>query len=433
MASANDIHNIKVVILRKKPSSPDDDKLGALSSLPSSILAAVPRGSDATVLNAEISRQISVNPAQIRLVLAGTPLSNDLPLSSANIGPETAVHAVISSCQIHGGKQETPSHPVNGGESALRSYFYVFCKSGCEELRRGKLRVRCSLCKSPAVLLREEPGCWNDVLSVPHLSCLCYGDSACENSVAEFFFKCTHCSEKDPSAEVTAVPLTQVKSNTDSSPCETCGEVNTPVFHFSCQLPHKICVDCFVGYATVNLNDRGFGLSETAGYTLFCPVAGCGGCVRDAHAFRLLGSQLYRKYQKFATENYILRNNGVFCPRPNCGNGFLVDSDADVILLVCPSCGFSFCRNCTNSASDCSCDASAQASGSKTVASADSLDVEKSLATIRKVCKQCPRCRVKTERDGGCHHMSCRQCGFNGCWQCVREWSDECQWDHWFD
>lgn len=30
-------------------------------------------------------------------------------------------------------------------------------------------------------------------------------------------------------------------------------------------------------------------------------------------------------YERFATEEYVLKNGGVLCPQPNCGAGILVD------------------------------------------------------------------------------------------------------------
>ena len=35
--------------------------------------------------------------------------------------------------------------------------------------------------------------------------------------------------------------------------------------------------------------------------------------------------------------------------------------------------------------------------------------------------KQCPGCRVRTYKDGGCNHMTCR-CGHQYCWLCMRAW-----------
>lgn len=36
--------------------------------------------------------------------------------------------------------------------------------------------------------------------------------------------------------------------------------------------------------------------------------------------------------------------------------------------------------------------------------------------------KDCPKCRVAVEKNGGCMHMTCRQCGYEWCWLCTKIW-----------
>jgi len=37
----------------------------------------------------------------------------------------------------------------------------------------------------------------------------------------------------------------------------------------------------------------------------------------------------------------------------------------------------------------------------------------------RRNTKQCPNCRTPIEKNGGCNHMTCKQCGCNFCWICA--------------
>ncbi|EGC29458.1 hypothetical protein DICPUDRAFT_93146 [Dictyostelium purpureum] len=37
-------------------------------------------------------------------------------------------------------------------------------------------------------------------------------------------------------------------------------------------------------------------------------------------------------------------------------------------------------------------------------------------------CKQCPKCNVSVEKNGGCMHMVCRQCQYEWCWECSKPW-----------
>jgi len=36
--------------------------------------------------------------------------------------------------------------------------------------------------------------------------------------------------------------------------------------------------------------------------------------------------------------------------------------------------------------------------------------------------KDCPRCHVAVEKNGGCNHMTCRQCTYEWCWLCLKLW-----------
>ena len=45
-------------------------------------------------------------------------------------------------------------------------------------------------------------------------------------------------------------------------------------------------------------------------------------------------------------------------------------------------------------------------------------DQRSSMLTIKVMTKPCPKCRIPTERDGGCMHMECSRCNFQWCWLC---------------
>mmetsp|Transcript_26669 Transcript_26669/g.50548 ORF Transcript_26669/g.50548 Transcript_26669/m.50548 type:complete len:531 (-) Transcript_26669:991-2583(-) len=42
-------------------------------------------------------------------------------------------------------------------------------------------------------------------------------------------------------------------------------------------------------------------------------------------------------------------------------------------------------------------------------------------------CKRCPSCNSMIEKDGGCNHMTCSQCGHNFCWLCRGNWRSGCK------
>lgn len=212
----------------------------------------------------------------------------------------------------------------------MKARFFVFC-SQCNELCSGKLRVRCSLCKGGAFMVYKDPECWDDVLKPHRIPGLCEtNEIACtrqhgELPFAEFYFKCA----KHPSMGETdfAVPLSLIKRNIKSIPCLSCTDTSDPVLVFPCDAGHVTCLDCFRQYCLSRLMDRQFIAHEEFGYTLPCP-AGCDkSFISEIHHFKLLTKDQYDRYQRFATEEFVLNAGGVLCPRPDCGMGLLVDAD----------------------------------------------------------------------------------------------------------
>lgn len=214
-----------------------------------------------------------------------------------------------------------------------RANFFIHCPE-CKKLCRGKLRVRCGICKGGCFTVHRDPACWNDVLLPKQIQGHCESyEVACmsdeENGLpfAEFYFKCAeHPSggEKDYAA-----PLNLIKMNLKNVPCLACGDVCDPVLVFPCTAGHTSCLDCFILYCNSRLQERQFLTHETYGYTLACPVGCENSFIQEIHHFKLLSREQYERYQQFAAEEYVLQSGGVLCPQPNCGMGIIVDSSCN--------------------------------------------------------------------------------------------------------
>lgn len=410
---------------------------------PKSVLTINVTGQDSiSDVKRKIGDQLRLSErSDLRLILAGSELKNDEErLSHLNLGVGTIVHALV--CTVTGVENQkdvktaTASTEDKSADGEWKSQFYVFCKA-CQKWASGKLRVRCSVCKSTGLIPLYEPSCWDDILH-NKIPCQCL-ENNCSESRVVFYFKCNECGNE-------AAPLTQMKSNTDSQNCSICNEIVNPVIVFSCRKGHISCINCFVLNGIIKLEERDFILHPFFGYTLTCP-AGCAGTyVADAHHFQLFGSEMYEKYQRLSAEMYLLGEGGTFCPNPKCGSGFIADvqaeQDENNVVLLCPECKFSFCRSCKQRASECFCkDAAAigQTSAeeqSTSIAATSPNDAEndvKSFVVVQNTSKPCPKCKAPTFKDGGCNHISCGVCRFSWCWVCVKQWEDECQWNHWFE
>lgn len=195
--------------------------------------------------------------------------------------------------------------------------------------------MRCSICHGGAFTVHRDPENWDDVLKARRIRGHCESKTiACVDMAvgsneappfAEFYFKCAkHRSggEKD-----FAAPLNLIKINIKNVSCLSCTDVSDTVLVFPCADGHVTCLDCFRLYCVARLMDRQFLSHPEIGYTLMCP-AGCNNSfIEEIHHFKLLSAEQYERYQRFATEEYVLQAGGVLCPQPGCGMGLLVDDD----------------------------------------------------------------------------------------------------------
>lgn len=217
----------------------------------------------------------------------------------------------------------------------MKARFFIYC-SQCHELCSGKLRVRCSQCKGGAFTVYKDPECWDDVLKSNRIPGLCEtNEISClrengELPFAEFYFKCgKHMSmgETDFGA-----PLSLIKRNIKQIPCLSCTDISDPVLVFPCDAGHVTCLDCFRQYCLSRLMERRFISHADFGYTLPCPTGCANSFITEIHHFKLLTKEQYDRYQRFATEEYVLKAGGVLCPKPNCGMGLLIDDDCKKIV-----------------------------------------------------------------------------------------------------
>ncbi|XP_058984066.1 E3 ubiquitin-protein ligase parkin isoform X1 [Musca domestica] len=420
-----------------------------------------------------VAPQMGLQPEEVKIIFAGKELSDATTIKECDLGQQSILHAIrtrpvrerkrLQSTVAEEDPDEQPSKPLcetlvdlqlqseersnisEKDRERTKAHFFVHC-SQCGKLCKGKLRVRCSLCKGGAFTVHRDPECWDDVLKTRRIRGHCESlEIACVDNqdgdppFAEFYFKCAeHISggEKD-----FAAPLNLVKNNINDVPCLACTDVSETVLVFPCASKHVTCIECFLHYSRSRLMERQFMPHPEIGYTLPCP-AGCeNSFIEEIHHFKLLTREEYDRYQRFATEEYVLQAGGVLCPQPGCGMGLLVE--ADCRKVTCQNgCGYVFCRNCLQGYHLGEClpeNESSNPTGNCEYTvdpnrAAEARWDEASNVTIKVSTKPCPKCRTPTERDGGCMHMVCTRsgCGFEWCWVCQTEWTRDCMGAHWF-
>lgn len=410
-------------------------------------------------LKRDLGKKLNMPVDNIKLIFAGKELDNTALIEEYDLGHQSIIHAVPS-VKSSADVSETSSPPesmftvrrnvsrrtstLNGDEDVevrkKKMGFYVYCNV-CKGLQRGKLRVRCNICKQGTLIVNRDPCGWDDVLIPGQMSGVCQSEN-CEGAIAEFYFKCA----SHPSSEGDyCVALNQIRFNDLEISCLSCMDVNDIVCVFTCVDSHLLCLECFILYCTTRLNERQFVQDVVLGYTLPCPASCENSLIKETHHFKLVGDELYARYQRFGAEECLLQAGGVLCPVPGCGAGILPDPDCNRVTCVKhgdQGCGFVFCRRCLQGFHLGACetlDASASSSF-PLVFTINTSHIEsarwdrENASVIQVTTKPCPKCRTPTERDGGCMHMICTRpnCGFHWCWVCQCEWTRECMGNHWF-
>jgi len=146
-----------------------------------------------------------------------------------------------------------------------------------------------------------------------------------------------------------------------------------------------------------------------------CPAVSCRHVVPDEVVKKLVTEEIFKKYLRFVTRSFVEDNTHfTWCPAPRCGNAITTDMLHNQIVHC--TCGFRFCFSCHQEA--------------HTPASCEQVKLWIKKCTddsetgnwLGSNTKDCPRCQVSVEKNGGCNHMTCRQCTYEWCWLCIRPW-----------
>ena len=125
--------------------------------------------------------------------------------------------------------------------------------------------------------------------------------------------------------------------------------------------------------------------------------------------------QLFEKFLSFVTKSYVDNNPEVkWCPAPGCGKALRMDQCHRGVGFC--TCGYRFCWHCLEEAHmPASC--SEIANWKK-----KNMDDSETVHWIMTNTQPCPKCRTMIEKNGGCMHMTCKQCRYEWCWVCSGEW-----------
>lgn len=176
---------------------------------------------------------------------------------------------------------------------------------------------------------------------------------------------------------------------------------------------HLACNYCWIHYLTTKIMEDG----QCGRIT--CPMFGCDVLVDDQTVLPLITDPKVRlRYQQLITNSYVECNKHMrWCPKPGCGHAIkVVFPEFQPVKCVC---GTKFCFLCGDSWHEpVKCDLIRRW---KKKCDDDS----ETSNWIAANTKECPRCHVTIEKNGGCNHMVCKNvdCRTEFCWMCLGYWS----------
>jgi ariadne-2 len=130
----------------------------------------------------------------------------------------------------------------------------------------------------------------------------------------------------------------------------------------------------------------------------------------------LTNSSLRDKYQEYTFRDHVKSHPELrFCPGPNCS--VIVRAVVPAAKrVICSVCNTSFCFKCGmdyHAPTDC-----------ETIKKwlTKCADDSETANYISAHTKDCPKCQVCIEKNGGCNHMQCSKCKHDFCWMCLGDW-----------
>ena len=169
------------------------------------------------------------------------------------------------------------------------------------------------------------------------------------------------------------------------------------------QCGHFCCDNCFYNYLKTQINS-----AKVA--KLQCFIKDCDYVLNEDFILEKLKDDkaLVDKYKVFKQRAEIfLSKDKKFCPEPDC-NSYLQQSKDKYVQ--CEN-GHKYCYICLKKWHGKSpCD--------------EELDKDFQIWKKDKVVKQCPRCKIYTEKNEGCNHMTCTECKYQWCWLCEGEYQE---------
>ncbi|CAL8101208.1 unnamed protein product [Calicophoron daubneyi] len=177
---------------------------------------------------------------------------------------------------------------------------------------------------------------------------------------------------------------------------------------------HPFCKECWQRYLKWKV------VEESQIDRIYCPSFGCTVLIEDEMVFEMLTDPgVRRRFQKLISNSFVMNNRSLtWCPGADCGFAARCFGPREARLITCTNCSESFCFACGQPWHDpVRCE-------QLKIWLKRIIDDAGTSNWILANTKECPKCHVTIEKNGGCNHMTCRNadCKFEFCWLCLDRW-----------
>ncbi|XP_069669657.1 potential E3 ubiquitin-protein ligase ariadne-2-like isoform X1 [Periplaneta americana] len=205
-------------------------------------------------------------------------------------------------------------------------------------------------------------------------------------------------------------PPEQIAEHQQRLMCPVCVETWDRDRFNSLSCGHLFCKDCWIMHFEIQITQ---GYSTSIG----CMAQKCDVLAPEDFVLTLLSRPSIRhRYQRSAFQDYVKSHPQLrFCPGPNC-EIIIKAKDLSAKRATCNSCKTTFCFKCgTDYHAPTDCETIKKW---LTKCADDSETANYFVAHT----KDCPKCNICIEKNGGCNHMLCYKCKYEFCWVCLGDW-----------
>ncbi|XP_071509572.1 E3 ubiquitin-protein ligase ARIH2-like [Diadema antillarum] len=192
--------------------------------------------------------------------------------------------------------------------------------------------------------------------------------------------------------------------------CPVCTLVKTKDELRALSCGHFFCSDCWITHLHFRITD---GVSTE----IRCMANECHMRTPEDFVLSLLKSDaMKRKFEQFAFRDYIKSHwKFRFCPGADC-DMVVHAKEVKSKRVDCPHCRAVWCFKC----SECY----HAPAGCETIKKwlTKCADDSETANYISAHTKDCPKCNICIEKNGGCNHMQCSRCKHDFCWMCLGDW-----------